>query len=103
MATQTGQFESTDNKPVLPAQIFNQDELDRIHTAFKATPRLVDETAARLAPATIWGNWLDELGLPDLADRARIKLANTTRTGDYLLTVGSIGRTIDPHTSHDGD
>lgn len=98
----TDLFESADGKPVLLAAILTPDDVARVRAALKATPRLVDETAARLAPAHIWGTWLDELGLPDLADRVRSEMASTTRAGDYLLTVGLTGRAMSPLRGNDG-
>ena len=82
---ETDPFESTEGKPTMPGLVFAESELTRIKAAFKAKPFLVDELSALRTPAQVYGSWLDRLGLPDLAERARLELAETTRAGDEFL------------------
>lgn len=78
-------YESVDGKPTVPGLIFAESDLNRIEAAFKAAPFLTDEISALRTPARVYGTWLDRLGLPDLAERARAELAETTRAGDEFL------------------
>lgn len=84
-AAEPDPFKSVDGKPTMPGLVFNESELSRIEVAFKAKPFLVDEISALRTPATVYGLWLERLGLPDLAERARLELAETTRAGDEFL------------------
>ncbi|SKN07643.1 Uncharacterised protein [Mycobacteroides abscessus subsp. massiliense] len=79
------QYESVDGKPTVPGRIFAESDLKRIEAAFKTTPFLTDEISALRTPAPVYGAWLDKLGLPDLAERARTELAETTRAGDEFI------------------
>lgn len=79
------QYESADGKPTVPGLIFAESDLKRIEAAYKTTPFLTDELLALRTPARVYGAWLDQLGLPDLAERARLELAETTRAGDEFL------------------
>lgn len=84
-ALETDPFESADGKPTMPGLVFGESELTRIKAAFKAKPFLVDELSALRTPSQVYGSWLDRLGLPDLAEQARLELAETTRAGDEFL------------------
>ncbi|UZG60392.1 hypothetical protein [Rhodococcus opacus] len=72
----TGNAAST---PLL-GKILTADEVARFvaRVAYPTSPVvLVDEELVRVAPARAYGEWLDALGLPDLAVKARTLLQET--------------------------
>ncbi|TQC44830.1 hypothetical protein EEB14_35235 [Rhodococcus sp. WS4] len=61
-------------------KILTADEIARFvaRVAYPTSPvMLVDEELALAAPARAYGDWLDALGLPDLAEKARTLLRQT--------------------------
>lgn len=86
----TGRYASADGKPVVLAAIFDADDLARVKAAHRVSLRLLDGLSALLAPAGVYGAWLEELGLPDLAERARTGLAPATRAGDAVLQANEL-------------
>ena len=61
-------------------KILTADEIARFvaRVAYPTSPVvLVDEELALTAPARAYGDWLEALGLPDLAEKARTLLPET--------------------------
>ncbi|MGC4960657.1 hypothetical protein [Gordonia sp. DT101] len=57
------------------AEIFTSEDHARITAAARVRRHVAfDEVAALRTPGPAWSSYLDALGLPDLADRARARL-----------------------------
>ncbi|MYR07579.1 hypothetical protein GTV32_15260 [Gordonia sp. SID5947] len=57
------------------AEIFTSEDHARITAASRARSDVAfDEVAALRTPGPTWSTYLHALGLPDLADRARVRL-----------------------------
>ncbi len=83
-------------KPVTLREIFGHNEFQRIRNARISGGPFLDEMTFAWSPACTYGAWLDALGLPDLAERARSELAARTRAGERQLSLierwSSVGR-----------
>lgn len=83
-------YASTDGQPTMLTEIFAETDLEQVILALNATRRPCDESLARLAPAAVYGRWLECIGLPGLAARARTELAETTVAGDGLIATNEL-------------
>lgn len=89
-------FDNAEGKPTRLHQVLSEADFDRIEAA-GSRPQggnwiILDEGAAMLFPARTYGNWLEALGFPDLAQRARTELAETTGMGDTAIAMLESGR-----------
>lgn len=89
-------FDSADGKPTRLHQVLSEADFDRLKTAGQHTQNktwiILDEWSAMLFPAHVYGNWLEALGFPDLAEKARTELAESTRAGDTATAMLEQGR-----------
>lgn len=90
-------FDSADGKPTRLHQVLSEADFDRLKTADDQRTRnkiriTLDEWSAMLFPAHVYGDWLEALGFPDLAERARTELAESTRAGDTATAMLEQGR-----------
>lgn len=75
--------EGADSKPVGLYEILTRDDVTRLSAAPQTAA--LDEISALAYPAATYGQWLDAIGLPDLADRARNQLAESTCAGTHMV------------------
>jgi hypothetical protein len=73
---------TTNGKPVGLYEILTPEDVERLSSAPRSA--VLDEIGALACPAATYGQWLDALGLPDLADRARNQLAESTCAGTHM-------------------
>lgn len=82
---------TSQDKPTRLGDLFSQSDRDRITEALINSPNVFlqgpSEGPPHLTAGQLYGIWLDALGLPDLADRARTELADAPKSGLGLLKV----------------
>lgn len=71
------------SKPVGLYEILTPADVARLSAAPQSA--ILDEIAALAYPAATYGQWLDAIGLPDLAARARTQLAESTCAGTHMV------------------
>lgn len=87
--TQPASCEDGASKPVGLYEILTPDDVARLSAASHTA--VIDEIGALAYPAATYGQWLDAIGLPDLAERARSQLAESTCAGTHMIDLLSDG------------